>query len=222
MPFDHGELTDLITQIAVEGDPRILMAPIDEASLRSAIPEQWRVLLTERQSHLRTADLLWRPAESILPRLIGVLRETLQGVGLITTNRRNASLLYVFTKEGELFARRGFPPIDKLPSVSGVLPVNLLDFYQIHNGWVDLFSGDTGLLPLDEWQIVGRENGDGQGFLEIFTTGGNGMGFDLGETPPTPYIIWSDEDIERVEDFWSRVDSWLATGLQSMDTNYSV
>jgi len=128
--------------------------------------------------------------------------------------------MYIFTKQGEIFARRGYLPIEKLPPVSGQLPIDLSIVYLIHNGWVDLFSGDTGPLPTEEWQVLGRSNADGQdGFLEVFSTGGNAMGFDIAESPAKSYIIWSDEDVDPVDDFWSRLDSWMADGLGGMDRN---
>ena len=43
------------------------------------------------------------------------------------------------------------------------------------------------------------------------------MGFDLSEHPAGSYIIWSDEDVEPIDDFFGRLDSWMADQLREMD-----
>ena len=169
-------------------------------------------------AHRQAASLLWPSAARALNRVVTAMGETLQAVGLLTTEIKRPSLVYIFTKRGEVFARRGYLPSENLPPLSSKLSVDLSVFYRIHDGWVDFFSGDTGPLPVEEWQVLGKSETDTeQGFLEVFTAGGNGIGFDLSEDPSGSYMISSDEDVTPVDDFWGKLDSWISAELQEMD-----
>jgi hypothetical protein len=169
-------------------------------------------------AHKQVTNLLWSRGAQVLPQVVAAIQERLQAVGILVTDAKPPSLVYVFTKKGEVFARRGYPASASLPAVNKQLSVDLSIIYAIHDGWVNLFSADTGPLPTEAWEILGKSQPDAQdGFLKVFSTGGNAMGFDLSEHPAGSYIIWSDEDVEKVDDFWGQLDSWMSRGLQEMD-----
>jgi hypothetical protein len=207
-------------QVVSEESPDLLLAPLRALPPSLALPQAWHDLLKLDDAHRQAAKLVWAGTEGKLPQLLGALEKKLQAIGLLITATKKPSLLYIFTKENELFAWRGYLPSEHLISVCGQLSVDLSAIYRVHDGWVDLFSGDTGFLPIEQWRILGQSQVDGvEGFLEIFSAGGNGMGFDLNERPAKPYVVWSDEDVEPIIDFWGRLDSWLSGELDDMDHN---
>jgi hypothetical protein len=220
MPFDVTQLADLTDAVRSEGNPRALLAPAPTLPLGLNVPPLWRDLLARNDAHRRASTMLWTGGGRVLPRTVRAIQEALQAVGLLITDSKSPSLLYIFTDNGEPFARRGYPPAETLPAVGKRLPVDLSSIYRIHDGWVDLFGGDTGPLPTAEWQILGSSEGDiDDGLLQVFSTGGNHMGFDLSQHPAQAHIVWSDGDVESVDDFWERLDSWMADELEEMDRN---
>lgn len=220
MRFDSGQLTELIDQTRWERSPQLLLAPIMALPSGHILPHVWRELLMQQDAHKQVARLLWTGVADVLPRVVATIEEKLQAVGLLTTELKGSSLVYIFSKSGEIFARRGYLPVEKLPTVSSRLSIDLSAIYRIHNGWVDLFSADTGPLPVEEWQVLGLSQSDRQeGFLEVFTAGGNALGFDLSEDPAGSYLVSADEDVSRVDDFFWRLDSWISGELQEMDGN---
>lgn len=220
MPFEHGQLDELLIQVRSEGNPKLFMAPVSPLPERLALPVSWREVLEDEEAYRIAADRIWRPVQDVLPRIVAAIKNHLQGLGLLLTDSKEPSLVYLFTKQDGIYAHRGYLPTQtSLPWYSR-LPRDLSRLYRVHNGWVDIFSGDTGPLPASDWKVLGASTERASdGFLEIFSTGGNGMGFDLEEDPPGCYIIWSDDEIEVVEDYWRRLDSWVAEGIEEMDNN---
>ena len=211
-------VAELTEAVRAEGNPRLFLAPVSPLPAGVLVPRAWQQLLMDQNAHKQTTNLLWHRGAQVLPQLVASIHDRLQSVGLMVTDGKPPSLVYVFTKNGEAFARRGYPATASLPALSKQLSVDMSIIYAIHDGWVNLFSADTGPLPTEEWEILGKSQPDAQdGFLKVFSTGGNAMGFDLSEHPAGSYIIWSEGEVERVDDFWGRLDSWLSRGLQKMD-----
>ena len=169
--------------------------------------------------HMDEIQQIWGPLRSCIPQTVDVVTTKLRGLAALVTDAQPPSLVYLFSQDDETFAHRGYAPASSLPEISRHLPVSLIEFYEVHDGWVDLFSGDMGLLPTGDWQVIGREEGVSDGFLELFLHGGSALGFDLDNSPPTACILWSDGNVENVDDFWGRLDRWIALNLEDMDDN---
>lgn len=218
MLIDLKQVARLTQAVAEEGNPRMFFAPLPVLPTGLVLPRAWQDLLVQDNPHKQVLNLLWTSGAQVLPRVVATLRETLQAVTLLITDLNRPSLIYIFTKKGRVFARRGYPSVESLPPVNKQLSVDLSPIYSVHDGWVDIFSADTGPLPVDQWEILGSSQPNVQdGFLRVFRTGGNAMGFDLTEHPAGSYIIWSDGEVEEVEDFWEELDSWISGQLEEMD-----
>ena len=220
MKIDNGQLSELVTQVNGEGNPHLLLAPTSSIPTNLSIPSSWVDLLLRADAHRHVTEVLWTNASSVLPKTVAAVEEKLQALAILATDTRSPSLIYIFTKSGEIFARRGYIPAKQLPMFTKRLPVDLSAVYGIHNGWIDVFSGDTGFLPIEEWNLLGESSiGTQDGFLEVFVTGGSSLGFDLSESPSKSYVVWSDEDVEEAFNFWGRLDSWMACSFDDMDPN---
>jgi hypothetical protein len=218
MIIEVDDLEEIMELLEEEGNPKILLAPVNKSSDLKNIPEEWRAILTMKDSGVSGLRKLWSGLEDFLPSLINSVEAKLMGVGFVTTDVRGPSLLYFFVSDEELYAHRGFMGIQKLPEVADRLSVNILPFYRIHNGWTDIFSDDSGPLPAEAWEVVAtKDTRDSEGLLTVFRTGANRIAFDLENTPAEPYVIWSEGDAEAVVDFWGRLDQWLVDGLEDMD-----
>jgi hypothetical protein len=220
MHFDNEDVTKFTERLKGEGNPRVLLSPIDVFPQGIEIPDLWRHLLSLEDADRHVVTLLWSEIASFLPSLTSAVDRTVQTVGLVVTDREPPSLIYVFTKGAAHYARRGFLPKSSLPPVSERVTIDLSLFYRMHDGWIDLMSSDTGPLPTNEWYVIGNSQPTAQdGLFVVFRTGGNLMGFDLSETPAGPYILWSGGKVKKVADFWQELDSWLSNEIEKMDKN---
>ncbi len=218
MNVDSDHVREIEEAVSAEGEPRLIVPSMEVIPSDPRIPSAWIQLLKEVDVIEHVTGNLWKDAIEYLPKVVSALERKLQGVGILLTNTTSPSLVYLFVKRGELFARRGFLPIEDLPEGIRQLPIDLLPVYRIHDGWVDFFSADTGPLRTKDWNVVGESiRGAGDGFLEVFTTGATALGFDLSEDPAEPKIIWSDGDVESIDNFWGRLDEWIAGELHEMD-----
>jgi hypothetical protein len=218
MLIQPEQVAELLEQVSHEGYAQIQWAPLSTMPNGLQIPQTWRELLVRDDAAEQITAALWTSAQAVLPAIIAQLRRVTQAVGLLTTDRGRPSLIYAFTKDGEIFARRGFVPNAHMPPIHKNFAIDLSPFYRVHDGWIDLFSGDTGFLPMSEWQTIGTD-GENNGFLEVFVAGGNSIGFDLSERPAGSYVLWADEDVARLDDFWAKIDLWISDELKEMDPN---
>jgi hypothetical protein len=220
MHFDKDQLTKFMERLKVEGNPQIFLSPVESMPANLVLPRAWSDLLVMEDAHRSVVKSLWSEGAEVLPTLTSAIERSVQAVGLLVTDLKEASLIYVFTKGDSIFARRGFLPCSTLPPINSQLSPDLSTIYRIHNGWIDLMSYDTGPLPTDQWYTVGNSQPSlRDGLLIVFRTGGNVMGFDLSERPANPYILWSGGKVEKVDDFWEELDSWLSIGIEKMDKN---
>ena len=219
MPLTQDQTDELLEQAEPEGNAVLLPAPTAALPAGAAVPAAWRALLARPDAHRRVVQELWGPVARRLPATAHMLSSRVQALALLLTDSEPPSLLYAFTESADVFAHRGFAPAEALPPEAAKLPVDLTELYRVHDGWVDLFGGDAGPLPASKWRRVPslRDPGAG-GFLELFTHGATSMGFDLTETPPQCLELrGGDEEVERVADFWARLDEWLSADLEDMD-----
>ena len=203
-----------------EGNPVLQIAPLILSS--NEIPTLWLEVLSAPVPRIAVIDKLWLPMKDRLPHLIDILRKNLQGVGLLTTNKKPPSLIYFFS-DGDLgFSYRGFVPTTVQHPAAKNLPQEFLDFYaNVHDGWRDHVSTGMGPYAVSEWCPLSPNLDEPAGkFLVFFNNGGTVlMGYDLEESPPLCYILWGDEDEppELVPDIWKRLDTWISDYLQDCD-----
>lgn len=217
MRIDETHLSELLDNVTSEGNPRLLVAPVAISEIR-VVPMIWQELLTSPNADRLITRTLWAPVAQLLPKTVASIENKLRGLAILSTEKKRPSLIYLFTKEGDFFARRGYPPVTQLPEISRKLSVDISPLYDIHDGWVDFFSGDGGTMPINEWQVLGESApGRRDGFLEVYSTGGSSLGFDLSESPASPYAIWSEGDVEPLESWWNKLDQRLANNLEPFD-----
>jgi hypothetical protein len=93
--------------------------------------------------------------------------------------------------------------------------MDLAPLLAVHDGWVDFFSLDGGVLPTNDWRLV---NEDEAPLLEVFRDGAAGVGVDF--SAATPGVVLLDPDAEAVEpiaDFWRWLDEFHAASLDELD-----
>jgi hypothetical protein len=209
----------ILQQVAEEGDPQLLLPPLDELPVRGDIPASWARILATPNAHEHVLSELWDPVRAMMPRTLDALEKNLSGVALLLTASRPPSLLYLFGLESSFYAHRGFAPTTTLPDPGVRLSADLLPFYRLHDGWVDFFSGDFGLTPSAQWRRIGAGDDGTGGFLAVFSSGSAALGFDVDEDGGKAYTLWpGDEEVEEVPDFWAALDEWLAEQLEEIGT----
>jgi hypothetical protein len=215
MKYDKEAISDLLEQVEQEGNPKIFPDLVEALKVIQYLPPSWEVLRNVNQSRRQTIDTLWGNLADKLPLTLKMLERKLVGFGVLVTDSAQPSLLYFFDEGRDLMARRGFWPITDLPEVSKNLTTDISSFYFLHDGWVNVFSGEGGPLPTHQWKIRGKTQGV-KGFLEVYTKGSQALGFDLDEQPARAFSMdTDDDDVEPVESFWLDLDERLALGLKS-------
>jgi len=201
--------------VADEGNVRFMLAPL--ANAPGDLPPRWREALAASDPALAVLDVVWAPLAKTFPKTIAVMRKTLHRVGLLTTEKRGASLVYVFAYEddgGPCFWR-GHAPTTKLPDVAAALPQDFTNFYDVHDGWLDEL-GNVGPAPSSEWRPLGS-TGPSRDFLVTFIGHGPGdLGFDLTEDPPTAWTVWNDGKPSRVKDVAKEIDAWITAQVEDL------
>jgi hypothetical protein len=215
MILTQDAYSSILEQVAHEGEPLLILSQ-DKLPARAVdIPASWSRILAQPDAHKLVLSELWEPVKTLLPATMDALQKNLSGVALLLTNERPPSLLYLFGLDADFYAHRGFAPLEKLPDFGARLSADLLPFYQVHDGWVDFFSEDFGLVPAAQWRRTGAEENGTGGFLSIFSNGSAALGFDLEEGDA--YALWPDDDeVEAVPDFWVALDEWLAEQLDEV------
>jgi len=208
-------LLDALTQ---EGRPQLVF-PGEPVGSVPAMPQMWIDMLVSEVDPATFIERWWMPMRDRLPSTLSLLKRKTSCLGVLSTEKRPLSLLYCFGTEKSLFANRGFLPLqDYDAAIRGYrLATDLSPFYRVHDGWVDVFSGDGGPLPVAEWHLLGGDTGDSSRFLEIYLNGGMSMGFDLSVQPAVAYALWPDEaKVEPVANVWAWLDRALADGLEDL------
>lgn len=219
MPVTQAHRDLALKRAASEGRPVLEVAPA--ASLPAGLPVSWTQALAAPDPRAAVLSL-WKPFASRLPRVLKILRDSLQGVGLLSTASRPPSLVYFLTDgDGDPVVYRGFVPAATVahPRASA-LPPDFLAFYQVHDGWWDLSFQALGPAPPFAWHFLSDDpEQHGSTFLVVFNDGGGSLlGFDLDEKPPLAYILrgGEDEPPELVPDVWERLDAWISAQLAGL------
>ena len=227
MSINQKQIAEVLSQFEDEGNAKLYLAPLK--SLPVDVPAVWKEVLQEPEVKHGTVKTLWAPLIRDLPRTLDLLGHTLISVGLLSTNREPFSLLYFFQQAGDIYAMRGFCPREITRPEKSKLPPELLNFYKLHDGWIDIYSKSNGPLPSADWfflsQILDdeqmselKEDFDPDNFLAIFHNGAaTFVGFDISQSPPLCFICWKDDPPEIVPDFWQCIDDWIVQYLEFFD-----
>lgn len=219
MAVTQQHVEEVLEQVADEGDPSLSLLPL--SVLPKAAPPSWERALKAPNPRNAVLDDLWKPAARLLPRTREALRRGLQGVGLLTVRKKPPSLIYFLTRGdgSETYAYRGYAPGKVRHPKAALLPPALLEFYAVHDGWVDLFGESMGPAPSSSWAFLEDNPATPAGkFLAVFNNGGDAtVGFDLRSSPPKIFTVWAEDPPEAVPDFWKRIDAWIAGQLEDLD-----
>lgn len=217
MAVTQAHIDLVLERAAREGNPKLQLAPTHAKVTR--IPKEWAAVLASENARTEVVKVVWAPMAPRLRRTLREFKRSLQGVAVLTTDSRPPSIVYFFTvKEGDLpHYYRGFAPAAKLPPVAKQLPDEFVQFYRMHDGWVDAFQF-LGPSPSWHWHTMSNKPKEPAGkFLIIFVgNGGDLLGYDLRETPPPCYLVTEDEPPEVVPKIWSEIDKWVSTQLEFM------
>lgn len=217
MSLNRSEIAEIIAAVEVEGKAQLHLAPLREAVVGS--PPQWQAALTAENPSKELWEGVWKPFATKLPRTVAALKKSLLGLGFLSTRSKPPSLVYFYKREGAIYAYRGFVPTLLQSAEATLIPNEFLEFYHLHNGFVDLFSDAMGPLPETKWFYLSDDKSEPAGsFLAVFNNGGGArFGFDLSERPPLSYIVWPDQPPTVTPDLWIALDEWMAAGLQQAD-----
>src|SRR5262245_34383103 len=138
MAIGKSHIRSVLETVEDEGNPVLHVAPTNETV--QGIPADWARVLAS--SDARTEVLkLWEPVARRVPKVLKELKRSLQGVGVLTTDERPPSLIYFFTMDDkDPYFYRGYVPAGKLPETATQLSSEFLEFYRVHDGWVDEFE----------------------------------------------------------------------------------
>ena len=206
----------LLENVASEEDARFL-SPGEITDAAGTLPQPWIEMLAANIEPAKFVERWWAPVQDRLPETVQLLKQKTSCLVLLATRQKPLSLVYCFGTDKGLFANRGFLPVSDARSINRRdLPVELGALYQIHDGWLDFFSSDDGLLPINEWRMLGSKTGTPP-FLEIYLNGNTSMGFDMSSRPARAFSLLPDEEIvEPVGDIWAWLDEAFAAGLEDI------
>jgi hypothetical protein len=216
--MDMSLLNEL--SVFIDWEQEVRWTPLQTAGLEPrqiSLPPAWESALRGSNSVAGRIEALWSGLESLLPRTYAVFRAKCEGLALLETKSSPLSLVYIFSSDGQITARRGYVPAATLPPISARLPVNLAPFYDIHDGLIHLMSHDGGPAPSAQWQVVAAPESGQAGLVKIAMNGADAFGFDITETPAQALaILPSDDEVMLVEDAWEYLDDLLASPLEDL------
>lgn len=214
---DQDAIDLLMETVEAEGSP-LLVFPGQPLPAPDELPPQWRELLAGRESPAAFIARAWAGLQEILPRTLELLPARTTTIALLRTASRPPSLVYLFGADKNLYANRGFAPrrLPAGPAVPpGAWPVDVAPFLAVHDGWVDFFSLDGGLLPADDWRVAAEDEAP---FLQIFRNGASAAGFELADPGAGILFLDTDEDqVAQVPDFWRWLDDYYVTSLEELE-----
>ncbi len=202
-------------QVNHEGNPTVF-AYQDTTNLEPLpVPSSWKELVSAPDAGLRAAGMVWGPLARLLPRTITMLSRCVQDAAIVLTESKPPSLVYIMQEGDLVLARRGYLPTTEMPDISRRFSVDLHPLYSVHNGWINLYSDDSGPLPTSDWRPIGTDLKTA--LHPIFWQSGSALGFQISETPAACYMLWSDGDVQRIVDFWKQLDDLLYAPLRGLD-----
>ncbi len=220
----------------------VLLTSTAEIRADMNIPRDWVEMLRQQKEGVKSWVSPWAAYQNLLPGVYNFLQNKVRGVCVLLEAQKSPSLIYVYSQDGENYLHRGYPPLgDRVPKGQqgfwGNLPPDLQKFYsQLHDGWIELYSGAIGPLPVEDlgllsdgdWDI---EPGDLKKLpfrlhevITVFNNGGGDyIGLDFGQRPKPVEdcaLVWWHEnprhpDIDQ--NFWALMDGWISGQMEGVD-----
>jgi len=226
MPILESYKKEVEENLKEENKVSLYYSPHDEIPFE--IPEIWNEALKEKDPREIIIEKLWAPMKPFLPKTLELFKTSLQGIGLAKSNEEPLSLLYFFSDEGDPAIYRGFLPKPLERSEAQKLPKPFLDFYTIHNGWLDLSSLCFGPKRIETWDYLSdvydeeaqetvRSEFDPENFLILYDHMNPWVGMDLGKTPPIPFVIWDHDPPEMVPNLMETLDDYILNSMDAPD-----
>lgn len=213
--LDDDAVDLLLDNVEAEGAPVLRVAGEELGPVE--VPEPWKDVLEGAEEPVTFIQRIWAPLSSLLPRTLALLPKKISAIALLQTETRPQSLLYLFGLDKELYANRGFLPSRKFTELARrySLEPQLAAFYGVHDGWVDFFSLDAGLLPASDWRFGPPEEA---AFLEIYRNGSDSLRYDLSTKPPSLVALQPDEEVvQSVQNLWPWLDAAYAETLDDLE-----
>ncbi len=218
MAITQQHMDETLAAVEHEGNPVLHIAPLSKSV--PGVPPDWAKVLSSPNARTEVLKILWDPMAPRFKRTLRVLKRSLQGVGLLTTDAYPPSIIYFLTMEsnGEPFFYRGFVPAAKLFPKAKNLPEDFTQFYRIHDGWIDQLES-MGPLPVRDCHLLGKDpkQPSGKFFVVFYGNGGDRLGYDLGQTPPLCYVLAGGDPPPRVvPNVWTEIDKWVSIQLDGL------
>ncbi len=213
MPVTKSHIKSVVEWAEDEGNPVLHVAPTTETV--RGLPPEWAGVLASADARTEVLKL-WDPIARRVPKVLKQMKRSLQGVGVLATDSRPPSIIYFFTLEDkDPHFYRGYPPASKLPEVAGQLPKEFLEFYRLHDGWLDQFG--FGPKRSTDWSPLGSDpETPASRFLVVCSaSNGDSLGFDLEESPALCYML-TDDAPEIVPKVWTELDEWISVRLEDL------
>lgn len=215
-----SEMEELQATLSAQGAVRLV--PAGDLAIKSMhdLPHAWRHVLADRDAAPFNVIAHWSKLLDLLPRTLVELERCLHDVALVFGLLHGPALLYVFRQSDDILGQLGYMPAS--PSEWHGIPewprALLQEFYTIHDGWIDLYAGDGGPLPVSEWQAINVPEGAGSSLLVTYADGGHFVGHAVEYGVQSSYVLWPEDDaVEKIESFWRHVDERLAASLEDCD-----
>lgn len=215
MAVAKSHIKSVLETVEDEGNPVLHVAPTKE--IVPGIPPDWASVLASPEA--RTDVLkLWEPMARRVPKVLKEMKRSLQGVGVLTTGERPPSLIYFFTMDDkDPYFYRGYVPGGKPPKLASKLPGEFLEFYRVHDGWVDEFEF-MGPMPGSDWHPLGEGPHSANFLVVLMSSGGNVIGFDLEESPTLCYFLPKGSPPKVVPKIWAEFDGWISEEMEDLIT----
>jgi hypothetical protein len=213
---DDEAIDMLLDAIAGEGPARLVF-PREAGAPVASMPHDWIALIEGSETPAAFIRRTWAPVQALLPRTCELLAARTSAIALLATAMRPPSLVYMFGLSKDLLASRGFAPDPEWTPAyrAGDWPMDLAPLLSVHDGWVDFFSHDGGVLPSREWRVIGEGEAP---LLEVFRNGAAAVGVDFSVAKPAVVLLDPDADaVLPIADFWSWLDDFHASSLEEMD-----
>jgi hypothetical protein len=218
MKLDPEVLAEYSTFVEEEGDVEWVNVPLSAARARElALDPWWTRCLTAKVTTRECVSRLWTNLKDVLPRTVAGLAKKTSALAILKTAEKGVSLVYFIGDIPDGEVRRGYAPAHELPDISKVFPIDLKPFYQLHDGFVDFMTDDSGLLPTRAWITVPDRRTGKPSLVKVVMEGSEAFGFDVSESPCRAYLLQPDSgDVELVTDPWEYLDDLMATSIEEM------
>jgi hypothetical protein len=218
MKLDTEVLAEYSTFVEEEGEVEWISVPLSAARARALdLDPFWAECLSAKVTVRECVSRLWAGLQGLLPRTVKALTKQTSALAILKTAERGLSLVYFIGEIPDGEVRRGYAPADQLPDIAGVFPIDLLPFYQLHDGFVDLMTDDAGLLPTSSWITVPDRRTGEPSLIKVVLEDSDAFGFDVSESPCKAYLLQPDSgEVTLVAKPWIYLDELMAASMEDM------